>query len=104
VSADLHTHQNYGGTYKDDRGVWSSKLSRDLNIVHNLVVNKEQRFPDLNSLGERDPLADPTSRWLPARNSHQLLGTSRSVEHESAIAAARLRGLSEYGRGESVFR
>jgi len=70
--------------------------------AHPFAVNKEQRFPDLNSLGERDPLADPDQQVVAARNSTPAIGDSRSVEHESAIAAARLRGLSEYGRGESV--
>jgi len=71
VSADLHAHQNYGGTYKDDHGILVKQAeAEDLNIVHNLVVNKEQRFPDLNSLGERDPLADPDQQVVAGQEFH----------------------------------
>jgi hypothetical protein len=50
VSGDVHVHLNYGGTYTSDRmSLLAMAEAEDLRIVHNLVVNKEQRFPDINS-------------------------------------------------------
>jgi TolB protein len=47
VSGDLHVHMNYGGTYKDDRGYLVAQAeSENLDFLNELVVNKEQRFPD----------------------------------------------------------
>lgn len=53
ISADLHVHMNYGGAYQD----FSARLAEqakaeNLRIVNNLIVNKEQRFPDIGSVGE----------------------------------------------------
>jgi TolB protein len=71
VSADLHVHQNYGGTYKDDRATLVKQADAEgLNIVHNLVVNKEQRFPDLNSIGEHDDLTDPDQQIVAGQEFH----------------------------------
>ena len=48
ISADLHVHRNYGGTYKNDRyRLIDQAEGEGVDIVNNLVVNKEQRFPDL---------------------------------------------------------
>jgi len=50
VSADLHVHMNYGGTYRSERvQLLQHAEAEDLQVVNNLVVNKEQRFPDINS-------------------------------------------------------
>ncbi len=48
VSGDVHVHMNYGGTYR----VTPERLVRqanaeDLDVVFNLIVNKEQRIPDI---------------------------------------------------------
>jgi TolB protein len=47
-SADLHVHMNYGGTYQNDLE-WLHVIAdaEDVRFVHNLTVNKEQRFPDI---------------------------------------------------------
>ena len=48
ISADLHVHRNYGGTYKNERHqLVDQSEGEGVDIVNNLVVNKEQRFPDL---------------------------------------------------------
>ncbi|HMD41618.1 MAG TPA: CehA/McbA family metallohydrolase [Candidatus Acidoferrum sp.] len=61
VSADLHVHMNYGGTYRDSvTALQRQAVGEGLNIVNELIVNKEQRFPDiaftpplqLNDLGD----------------------------------------------------
>ncbi|MCH7822664.1 MAG: CehA/McbA family metallohydrolase [Proteobacteria bacterium] len=48
VSGDVHVHMNYGGTYRNT----PTRLARqadaeDLDVVFNLIVNKEQRVPDI---------------------------------------------------------
>jgi TolB protein len=47
-SADVHVHMNYGGTYRNtpERMVRQAE-AEDLDLVFNLVVNKEQRIPDI---------------------------------------------------------
>jgi hypothetical protein len=58
-SGDLHVHMNYGGTYRNTpRHLFEQAAAEDLNLVYNLVVNKEQRFPDVASF-RPDP--DPVS-------------------------------------------
>ena len=63
-SGDLHVHMNYGGLYRNtpfrlaDQG-----RAEDLNLIYNLVVNKEQRFPDIASF-RVDPDPASTDRLL----------------------------------------
>jgi hypothetical protein len=48
LSADLHVHMNYGGHYRQrQEGLAAQAAAEDLDVVYNLVVNKEQRIPDL---------------------------------------------------------
>ena len=48
VSADVHVHMNYGGQYRNTpRHLMLQAQAEDLDIVENLVVNKEQRIPDI---------------------------------------------------------
>jgi len=47
-SADVHVHMNYGGTYRDTpERLVRQAAAEDLDVVFNLVVNKEQRIPDI---------------------------------------------------------
>jgi len=59
VSADLHVHMNYGGHYRNTPGRmhWQA-AAEDLDVVHNLIVNKEERIPDV---GYFRTDADPAS-------------------------------------------
>jgi TolB protein len=51
VSSDLHVHMNYGGSYRNDCPLLANIAENEgLKVVHNLAVNKEQRFPDLDFL------------------------------------------------------
>jgi Tol biopolymer transport system component len=55
-SGDLHVHMNYGGTYRNtpERLRFQAE-AEDLDVVHNLIVNKEQRIPDIDYFeGEPD--------------------------------------------------
>jgi TolB protein len=48
VSGDLHVHMNYGGTYRNDpTHLLVEARAEGLAVVNNLIVNKEQRFPDI---------------------------------------------------------
>src|SRR3989442_1472052 len=58
-SGDLHVHMNYGGAYRNtpERLAFQSR-AEDLHVVENLIVNKEQRIPDI-AYFRTDP--DPAS-------------------------------------------
>jgi Tol biopolymer transport system component len=45
---DVHVHMNYGGTYRmTPERLVEQMLAEDLHVVENLIVNKEQRIPDI---------------------------------------------------------
>jgi len=47
-SGDLHVHMNYGGTYRNTPAALVLQArAEDLHVVENLIVNKEQRIPDV---------------------------------------------------------
>ena len=47
-SGDLHVHMNYGGHYRADPATLRAQAeAEDLHVVENLIVNKEQRIPDV---------------------------------------------------------
>lgn len=59
VSADLHIHMNYAGHYSNTpEHLAMQARAEDLDIAWNLVVNKEERVPDITSF-RTDP--DPAS-------------------------------------------
>jgi TolB protein len=62
ISADLHVHMNYGGAYQNFSAHLAEQAKAEgLRIVSNLVVNKEQRFPDIASVGENQENFSPES-------------------------------------------
>jgi hypothetical protein len=47
-SGDVHVHMNYGGTYRNTpQHLVEQAAAENLSIVEDLVVNKEQRIPDM---------------------------------------------------------
>jgi dipeptidyl aminopeptidase/acylaminoacyl peptidase len=49
INGDVHVHMNYGGTYRNTPSDLVAQASaEDLDIVFNLIVNKEQRVPDIS--------------------------------------------------------
>ncbi len=58
-SGDLHVHMNYGGVYRMDvPRLRAQAEAEDLHLVENLIVNKEQRIPDISEWrpgGRPDP-------------------------------------------------
>jgi TolB protein len=76
VSGDVHVHMNYGGAYRNTpANLVKQSQAEDLSIVESLVVNKEQRVPDIayfrtsaDAASTRDTLILPgqefhTSYW-----------------------------------------
>jgi TolB protein len=54
VSSDLHVHMNYGGEYRNTPGhLVLQAEAENLGIVNNLIVNKEQRIPDIAYSGRQ---------------------------------------------------
>ena len=64
-SGDLHVHMNYGGAYRNDPARLRSQAeAEDLHVVEDLVVNKEQRIPDIAVFrpgGRPDPVSTATT-------------------------------------------
>jgi TolB protein len=49
VTADLHVHMNYGGHYRHTlQTLMEQARAEDLDVIHNTIVNKEQRIPDIS--------------------------------------------------------
>ncbi len=58
-SGDVHVHMNYGGHYRNTpENLVKQAQAEDLDLVYNLVVNKEQRIPDIAYFS---PAPDPAS-------------------------------------------
>ncbi|HEY2662111.1 MAG TPA: CehA/McbA family metallohydrolase [Caulobacteraceae bacterium] len=58
-SADLHVHMNYGGHYRDTpERLAAQAQAEDLSVIYDLIVNKEERVPDV---GYFRPGPDPAS-------------------------------------------
>ncbi|MBI3298665.1 MAG: CehA/McbA family metallohydrolase [Elusimicrobia bacterium] len=54
AAGDLHVHMNYGGAYRaDPRTLAAQAAAEDLPVVFNLIVNKEQRVPDVSYFSGR---------------------------------------------------
>jgi Tol biopolymer transport system component len=60
-SGDLHVHMNYGGAYRNTpRHLAFQARAEDLHVVENLIVNKEQRIPDIAYFRvDADPASGP---------------------------------------------
>lgn len=60
TSGDLHVHMNYGGHYRATPATLAYQArAEDLNVVENLVVNKEGRMPDIGYQPGPDPVSRP---------------------------------------------
>ena len=105
VSGDVHTHMNYAGTYAIlPRICVEQAAAENLAIVEDLVVNKEQRIPDIAYFSPKLDVASTlnqlllhgqefhTSYW-----GHLGLLTSDAEFHSSGIC-----GISQHGGGQSV--
>jgi TolB protein len=65
ASADLHVHMNYGGAYRNTpANLVAQQTAENLFLVENLVVNKEQRIPDIIYFRTTPDPASTPSHWL----------------------------------------
>src|SRR6267378_2572098 len=65
VASDLHVHMNYGGTYRTEpTDLIDMGEAEGLEIINQLTVNKEQRFPDIGfSVFEETDSAQKTGHY-----------------------------------------
>lgn len=88
TSGDLHVHMNYGGHYlATPLTVASQARAEGLNVVENLIVNKEDRVPDIARFtGKPDPVSTGDFLLLHDQEYHTswwghtgLLGLTRHI-------------------------
>ena len=72
VSADVHVHMNYGGEYRNTPAhLVLQAQAENLAIVDSLLVNKEQRFPDIAYNGvQRDAASQPDALVVHGQEYH----------------------------------
>ena len=72
VSADLHVHMNYGGAYRNTpKHLIEQAAAENLPIVEDLVVNKEQRIPDIAYFTTKpDAASTPANLLLHGQEFH----------------------------------
>jgi Tol biopolymer transport system component len=72
VSADVHVHMNYGGEYRNTPAhLVMQARAENLGIVNSLIVNKEQRFPDIAYNGmQRDVASQPDALVVHGQEYH----------------------------------
>src|SRR5205823_8115025 len=71
-SGDVHVHMNYGGAYRNTPGHLAAQArAEDLHVVENLIVNKEQRIPDISYFRtDADPVSSPSLLLMHAQEFH----------------------------------
>jgi Tol biopolymer transport system component len=72
ISGDVHVHMNYAGTYRNTPShLISQAAAENLAIVEDLVVNKEQRIPDISYFRTTpDPASTPRQLLLHGQEFH----------------------------------
>lgn len=88
-SGDVHVHMNYGGAYRNTPpNLVAQAQAEDLHVVEDLIVNKEQRVPDIAYFegGRVDPASTPGTLLVHSQEYHTsywghtgLLGLTRNV-------------------------
>jgi hypothetical protein len=70
-SADLHVHMNYGGHYRATPETLANQAkAEDLDVVYNLIVNKEERVPDIAYRPGLDPASDNDVQIIHSQEFH----------------------------------
>lgn len=65
ISGDVHVHMNYAGTYRNTPAhLVSQAAAENLSIVEDLVVNKEQRIPDIAYFSPKPDAASTAATLL----------------------------------------
>ena len=93
-SGDVHVHMNYGGAYRNTPARLAFQASAEgLSVVEALVVNKEQRIPDIGYWrweigdGKTTPISHLPSPLSPIIAFGQELHTSNLWGHASLLGA-----------------
>ncbi len=71
-SGDVHVHMNYGGAYRNtpENLVFQAE-AEDLDVIFNLIVNKEQRVPDIAYFsGEPDTASSDNTLLMHSQEFH----------------------------------
>jgi Tol biopolymer transport system component len=71
-SADLHVHMNYGGAYRNTpEHLAKQAQAEDLDAVYNVIVNKEERVPDIGYFrGTPDPAGSAETLIMHSQEFH----------------------------------
>ena len=85
VSGAVHVHMNYGGRYRNTPAhLLEQAAAEDLDIVHSLIVNKEQRVPDIAYSGRGiDPVSTPEHLIVHGQEFHTSYWGHLGVLHPS---------------------
>jgi TolB protein len=72
VGGDVHVHMNYGGAYRNTPAhLIVQAAAENLSIVENLIVNKEQRIPDIAYFSTQpDPGSNASTLLLMGQEFH----------------------------------
>lgn len=73
LAGDAHIHMNYGGHYRNTpENLARQAEAEDLRVIHNLIVNKEVRIPDVEYFrGDAlDPASTPRALILHSQEYH----------------------------------
>jgi len=72
VSGDVHIHMNYGGAYRNTpKHLVGQAAAENLSIVADLIVNKEQRIPDIAYFSTKpDPASTGTNLLFHGQEFH----------------------------------
>lgn len=112
-SGDLHVHMNYGGTYRTvPRQLAFMARAEDLHVVEELIVNKEQRIPDISYFGngQPDPASTPANLIVHGQEFHTsywghggLIGLTKNIILPGYAAYANTPAASPYPANANVF-
>lgn len=72
ISGDVHVHMNYGGAYRNTpKHLVEQAAAENLPVVENLIVNKEQRIPDISYFRTTpDPASTANNLVMHAQEFH----------------------------------
>ena len=112
-SGDLHVHMNYGGNYRTvPTQLAFMARAEDLHVIEELIVNKEQRVPDISYFdnGRPDPVSTPTTLIVHGQEFHTsywghsgLLGLTKNILLPGYAAYASTPAGSLYPANANVF-
>ena len=112
-SGDLHVHMNYGGNYRTvPKQLAFMARAEDLHVIEELIVNKEQRVPDIAYFdnGKPDPVSTPQTLIVHGQEFHTsywghsgLLGLTKNIILPGYAAYANTPAASLYPANANVF-